>query len=100
MRTAPCAARRGGFVSAPGVLGVKPVAVPLPGRLDTENEMTKSLATRAAAAAVLSTAAAAAASEGAPEMQMEGVKPLLIIVGGLAVMVLVIWLGLKLLNRK
>jgi hypothetical protein len=66
--------------------------------------MTRSLAVRSAAAAAMWTAAAdlARAAEGGPEGmgEMSGVKPLLIIVGGVAIMAVVIWLGLKLLNRK
>ena len=54
----------------------------------------------AGAAAVLAAAAMARASEGAPDMQVEGPRSLLIIVGGVAGMGLVIWLGLKLLNRS
>jgi hypothetical protein len=65
--------------------------------------MKKSLAVRAATAAALwtATAGAALASEGPEGMgEMGGMKPLLIIVGGVAIMAVVIWLGLKLMNKK
>lgn len=65
--------------------------------------MKKSLAVRAATAAALWTATAgvALASEGPEGLgDMSGWKPLLIIVGGVTIMALVIWGGLKLMNRK
>jgi hypothetical protein len=58
--------------------------------------MKKSLA--AAAATALATAARA--SEGAPDMAMEGVRPLLYLLGGVAVLGLVIWGMVKFLGRK
>lgn len=46
-------------------------------------------------------AASAVASEGPEGMgDMDGIKPLLIIIGGVAAMAVVIWLGLKLMNRS
>ena len=57
---------------------------------------------RAAAAAVLSTVATVALASEGPEGlgEMQGVKPLLYLVGGVAAMGVVIWLMLKFMNRK
>jgi len=57
---------------------------------------------RTAAAAVLSTfATVAVANEGPEGMgEMQGVMPLLYLVGGVAAMGVVIWLMLKVMNRK
>ena len=57
---------------------------------------------RTAAAAVLSTfASVAIASEGPEGLgEMHGVMPLLYLVGGVAAMGVVIWLMLKVMNRK
>jgi hypothetical protein len=57
---------------------------------------------RAAAAAVLSTVATAALASEGPEGlgDMQGVAPLLYLVGGVTVMGIVIWLMLKFMNRK
>jgi len=57
---------------------------------------------RTAAAAVLSTfASVAIASEGPEGLgEMHGVMPLLYLLGGVAAMGVVIWLMLKVMNRK
>jgi hypothetical protein len=57
---------------------------------------------RSAAAVVLSAVATAAlASEGPEGMgDMQGVRPLLYLVGGVTAMGIVIWLMLKFMNRK
>jgi len=60
------------------------------------------LSVRTAAAAVLSTFAyVAIASEGPEGLgEMHGVMPLLYLIGGVAAMGVVIWLMLKVMNRK
>lgn len=61
------------------------------------------LSVRSAAATVLTTAASAAlASEAAVEGQGEinGIMPLLYLLGGVSAMGVVIWLMLKVMNRK
>jgi hypothetical protein len=57
---------------------------------------------RSAAAIVLSTLATAAIASEGPEGlgEMQGIKPLLYLVGGVAAMGVVIWLMLKVMNRK
>lgn len=57
---------------------------------------------RAAAAAVFSIAATTALASEGPEGlgEMQGVMPLLYLVGGVAAMGVVIWLMLKFMNRK
>jgi hypothetical protein len=60
------------------------------------------LSVRTAAAAVLTTLAnVAVASEGPEGLgEMHGVAPLLYLVGGVTAMGIVIWLMLKVMNRK
>jgi hypothetical protein len=57
---------------------------------------------RSAAAIVLTTLATAAIASEGPEGlgEMQGIKPLLYLVGGVAAMGVVIWLMLKVMNRK
>lgn len=57
---------------------------------------------RAAAAVVLSTVATVALASEGPEGlgDMQGVKPLLYLIGGVAAMGVVIWLMLRFMNRK
>jgi hypothetical protein len=57
---------------------------------------------RSAVAIVLTTLATAAIASEGPEGlgEMQGVKPLLYLVGGVAAMGVVIWLMLKVMNRK
>jgi hypothetical protein len=57
---------------------------------------------RSAAAFVLSTLATVAIASEGPEGlgEMQGIKPLLYLVGGVAAMGVVIWLMLKVMNRK
>jgi hypothetical protein len=57
---------------------------------------------RAAAAAVLSTIATVTLASEGPEGlgEMHGIAPLLYLVGGVAAMGVVIWLMLKVMNRK
>jgi hypothetical protein len=59
-------------------------------------EMKKHLVAPALAAA----AVVARASEGAPDMAMEGVRPLLYLLGGVAALGVVIWGMVKFLGRK
>lgn len=64
--------------------------------------MKRSLAVRAATAAVMTAVASTVLASEGPEGlgEMSGMKPLLIIVGGVTIMGVVIWLGLKMMNRK
>jgi len=57
---------------------------------------------RATAAAVLSTLATVAVASEGPEGlgEMQGIAPLLYLVGGVVAMGVVIWLMLKVMNRK
>jgi hypothetical protein len=67
----------------------------------TEELLMKKVPVTGAAVWALSSGVARAA-EGGPEGlgEMHGVMPLVYLVGGVAAMGIVIWLGLKLLNRK
>jgi len=57
---------------------------------------------RAAAAAIFSTVSTVALANEGPEGlgDMQGVRPLLYLVGGVAALGVVIWLMLKFMNRK
>jgi hypothetical protein len=64
--------------------------------------MMKHAVVRTAVAAWALPAGLALASEGGPEGlgEMHGIMPLVYLVGGVTAMGLVIWLGLKLMNKK